>query len=603
MKVKGLNYQSSYLITSLSLDKDLSDFNREVIGNLNLYYDNHLDILSAECADKKIIMLGYCFDIRNGEKNQEKILLDLVNSNNLHEELDYINGRYIFILVTGENQYIYSDALQLKPLVYHAESKSFASHDTLLNHVLSKYNYKITRSSAYKNNSLDYTQYNEIKKYNPSLYTDFKSFEFIRFYPRTKLETKDVKEVFNEIKPYLDETIKYMRNIDRDIFVTVTGGIDSRVSASLTRDFSNEVEYLTYTKKREKLDTKLKKLVYRNDEAITSEMKNYLGWNHSIIDLDDFQPSKDETNVYLKKFNSKHAYSLINYYRDYKKYYKALHIKSTGFGMGKADFPSYLDNSKDTFEFYEKCIHGVPSSFKKASDYNDKLKAFFERNKMFEGHLMERHYYDIFHLESRMGNWHSSLTLETDPETDELIIFNSRKLIDLIMQPSIENRREYKLYKTIINHYWPVLLRFGINKRSVSNNDELYSKNTLEFEEINLIALNKVEFIKEKQNILIKPKTEGIRNFELYSFAVMSSKNEDKKVILRSFYKNKKAKDKIKVIVKQGITINTYDILDLTNGIELDITSDGTTVSVFYDYSYTRPSWVNAGRLSVELCD
>src|SRR5699024_6119730 len=164
------------------------------------------------------------------------------------------------------------------------------------------------------------------------------------------------------------------------------------------------------------------------------------GWNHTFIDLDDYKPSKEEVSNYLKTFNSRHAYSLINYYRNHKKYHKALHIKSTGFGMGKADFSKDLDDEQDTYEFYEKCFHGLQAGFKNRLDYKDKVQEYLNRNLMYEGFTNGRHFYDLFHIESRMANWHSSLTLETDPETEEFILFNSRKLIDLIMEPSIKER-------------------------------------------------------------------------------------------------------------------------------------------------------------------
>lgn len=600
MEIHDLQYKSAYVMTKLNLDSTIFNFSKLEIGKMNLYYDEHLDIKSYEKEASSIYLLGYCYDIRDGLKQEENILKELLNSSKLHDDLDYIGGRYILILNTGENQFIYSDPLQVKPLVYHAESESLASHDTLLNYILTEHNYEITKPSGYKNNSLDYTQFVEIKKYNPSLYTDFKNFEFIRFYPRTQLETRNVEDVFTEMKPYLDEVIKYLRSLNQTIFVTVTGGIDSRVSASLTRDFSNQLEYLTYTKKRETLDTPLKKLVYRNDEAITAEMKKYLGWNHTIIDLDDYKPSQSEVNTYLKKFNSRHAYSLINYYRDHKKYYKALHIKSTAFGMGKADFSKELDNKEDTHEFYEKCLYGLPRGFKQQPDYNEKIKDFFSRNLMHEGYPMGRHFYDLFYLESRMGNWHSSLTLETDPETDEFILINTRKFIDLIMSPSIDDRRQHKLYKTIINHYWPVLLKFDINKLPKNDKYQLYDATKVELQEIAVLGLNKVSIEKEGNGVIVKPKTKQIYDFEMYTFAITSKTDDNKKIRITSFYKNIKAKDKIKVLIKQAMFVETYDILELNNGIEVDISSGNATISIYYSYNFDKQSWVNAGRLKVE---
>src|SRR5699024_2569006 len=382
--------------------------------------------------------------------------------------------------------------------------------------------------------------------------------------------------------------------LNQTIFVTVTGGIDSRVSASLTRDFSNQLEYLTYTKKRETLDTPLKKLVYRNDEAITAEMKKYLGWNHTIIDLDDYKPSQSEVNTYLKKFNSRHAYSLINYYRNHKNYYKALHIKSTAFGMGKADFSKDLDIKEDTHEFYEKCLYGFQAGFKERKDYNQKIQEFFDRNLMTEGYPLGRHYYDLFYLESRMANWHSSLTLETDPETEEFILINSRKFIDFIMQPPINQRREYKLYKTIINYYWPVLLKFGINK--LENNIE--NKNSQQLSDVRISDFNKISLTKDNEKIIAKPSVKEINNLEFYTFGITGKAGS--KVKIRSYYQNEKARNKIKVIIKEDMDITTYDILDLNDGLILELSKKGISISIVYNYDYKKSSWLHACRLTVE---
>lgn len=594
MKIEGLNYYSSYIITEHSFDNVLEDFKKISLNKLNIYYDKNIEVTTAVENNDRLTLIGYCFDIRDSSKNQNIVLTSLLMAGNLHEELDYINGRYILILTRSDNHYIYSDALQLRPLVYHKESGSLASHDSLLNNVLKKTKYNISSPSLGKNNSLDYTQYNEIYKYNPNLYLNYNEFKFIRFYPRREIENKASEQVFLEIKPYLDQISRYLMNVKNNVFLTITGGIDSRVSASLTRDFSNKIEYLTYTKQKEKLDTPLKKLVYRNDESITSEMKRYLGWNHRIIDLDDYKPTKEEISDYLKVFNSRHAYSLINYYRYYRGYYKALHIKSTGFGMGKADFPKNLDEKTDTFEFYEKCLDGLKSGFKNRRDYKKKVKEYFKRNKVLEGFTYGRHYHDLFHLESRMGNWHSTLTLETDPETEEFIIMNSRKLIDLIMQPSINERRNHELYKIIINYYWPVLLKFGVNK--IEENIE--HKKTLGLPNIKVLEINKVQLNIQDNAILAIPDVKIISNLEMHTFGITGKVGT--KLIIRSYYKNEKGRNKIKVIVKEGMEINIYDILDINNGLSLEVSEKGVSISIVYNHDYTQSSWIHAGRLTIE---
>lgn len=40
-------------------------------------------------------------------------------------------------------------------------------------------------------------------------------------------------------------------------------------------------------------------------------------------------------------------------------------------------------------------------------------------------------------------------------------------------------------------------------------------------------------------------------------------------------------KDKIKVLIKQTMSVETYDILELNNGIEVDISSGNATISIY----------------------
>src|SRR5699024_1291065 len=108
MEIHDLQYKSAYVMTKLNIDSTIFNFSKLEIGKMNLYYDEHLDIKSYEKEASSIYLLGYCYDIRDGLKQEENILKELLNSSKLHDDLDYIGGRYILILNTGENQFIYS---------------------------------------------------------------------------------------------------------------------------------------------------------------------------------------------------------------------------------------------------------------------------------------------------------------------------------------------------------------------------------------------------------------------------------------------------------------------------------------------------------------
>jgi hypothetical protein len=606
MKFKAFQFNSSYLITEINCDQILGEYNKISLKDINLYYDKNVSITKFKNnnSEKYIVLLGYCFDIRNSSKSTTEILANLINTSSLYDELDYINGRYNLIIYDGKNHFIYSDASQLLPLVYHKESKSLSSHDRLLKNILETLGCHFNKRSNSKHTELDHTRYKEIFKFNPSLQLKYEDFSFKRFYPRTELTKKNYKDIFEELKPYLDQSIKYLENLDKKVIVTVTGGIDSRVSAALTRDFSNKVEYLTYTKPIKDIHNDKAKEIYKIDEEITRDMKNYLGWDHRIINLDNYILDKSEFNAKNKMLNSQHSYPLANYYTQ-RNYHKVIHVKSTVFSIGKADFSKRVNQNEDTFSFYKMCLHALPKNFKKKENFNDIVAEYFNRNNIFEGVTLGRHFFDLYHLESRMGNWHSTLTLETDPETDEFIFTNARKILDLIQQPSVNDRRNLKLYKLIIDSYWPVLLSFGINKpreRGKQDNNNIIEE-SIDFNNIRIVNLNKIRFAKNNDVIAIRPDTQYIKRYDQYSFVLMNLSNSTKTVCLSSLYSNKNARNKIKILIRDGDHYQLYDILDLNDGLSIDLNQNPMTINLYYNKDYNKKSWINAGKLNVKIID
>lgn len=610
MFIENCDVKSSYILTPLKLDSELDDFIKIEMNDYNIYCSKENKLQNYEYEGTQICLIGYIFDIRNANSSSESIIYNLVEAEDFYDELSYLNGRYNILIQTENGCYIYSDASQLRPLVYHMESKSLASHDEVLKLVLEKQGYKFAKRPLSNHNEFDLTRYEEIFKYNPSLELNLDSFSFKRIYPRHELRNKTADESFKELKPYLDETIKYLERQKDKIILTITAGIDSRVSAALTKSFKDNVEYLTYTKPLDTLNNKTAERIYKIDEKITRDFKENLGWNHSIINLSDYDVSKEQKTYNNKFFNSRHAFSLAEYYK-FKKYKNILHIKSTVFGMGKGDFSSSLDFQEETLDFYKECIHGISEKFKSSYDLDEEIKNYFKRNIVEEGITKERHYFDLFHLESRMGNWHSSLTLETDPETEEFIFTNCRKIIDIIQQPSVDERRNHRLFKLIINHYWPILLFFGINKsknRDLIQLDEVH-ENHQELQKTEEAQRSSVK-VTGRNNILISNTKDGyievkpslvdqkISSNELYSFDIKNLNERDSQILVKSEYKNR---GKIFLMIREDGEYKIFDIVDLNEGTKMFINDSIISIDIFYDKDYIRSSWQKAGIIKISV--
>lgn len=156
MYLNDFKYPGGYLITPA--DVGVSDENKIIsIGAYKLHYDEHVYVEQYVDEESSITLIGYCFDIRDGGKNQQDILKSLLQAEDIAEELEHLNGRYFIIINNDSKLMLYSDASQLQPLVYHEASKTLASHDHMLSMHLSKLGIKTTKYDSQRHAELDYT--------------------------------------------------------------------------------------------------------------------------------------------------------------------------------------------------------------------------------------------------------------------------------------------------------------------------------------------------------------------------------------------------------------------------------------------------------------
>lgn len=600
MNYKGNAYPHSFILCKDNIViENLSDFEEVKLFEYSLFHSESYSVTLIDKGNVKHMLLGYSLDIRNSKNSDEDILEILHQSDSVIKELEYIAGRYIYIKAVSNEMYVYSDASQLLPLVFNKEAQILSSHDNLLAEILTDNRYKVTRRALEVHNELDFTRFAEIQKFNPSMRLRTKDFTYRRIYPRTQLATESVDIVYKRMKPYLTEMINWLKKNTQPKFLTVTGGIDSRVSAALSKEIEG-IEYLTYFMPDNYIRSSLAKAIYATDKNITTQMKDNLQWNHEIIDLTEIPLSKDELKFYEQYYNSKHGYRLDKYYREHKNYYKALHIKSTVFGMGKADFPASLDAKASSSDYYRRSVHGISKQFEEHYDIEGEIDKYFERNLVEPSVTKGRHYFDLYHLESRMGNWHSSLTLETDPETEEFIFTNSRKLIDLIQLPPIAERRDFSLYKKIINQHWPLLLFFGIN-----TDENLYEQNSKltvnKLKNIIVYGDRSLKINKQKNMMTILPADHHINLKQNYYCVVENNSKDTHAVTLRSDYDKESARGSIRVVLRYNNKVEEYDIVDLNNGINISEYGKSVHINILFNKEYDSESWRKAATLKIDI--
>lgn len=576
------------------------------INDWTFFYSEDLDVTVHEKGDNSIVVLGYMLDIRNGGLTTEKIAEKLVQTNNIDNELDYINGRYVVIINKNDNLYTYTDASALMPINYSQTDKVISSHDILIKKILEHNGKTIKQVQEELLGSFDFTRYQEIFKFNPSLKLNLKDNTFERYYPIKEIERKSIEDILKELDLYFGEMIKWLKKWNNNIILTLTGGYDSRVSMALTNELSDRIEYITYLHPNLNRLSETARKIYEMDLFITDELSKNFRINHTQVNLADYNLEENERENYKKTLQSAHSFPLIDYFKNDRKFEKALHIKSTVFGMGKSDFPLNKNHNPETYKEMNEFIHGVSDAALKLPHYKNILKAYYERNLQSEKVGKGRHFFEIFHLESRMGNWHSNVTQETDPELLEFIFVNARRILDLLQSPTIQERRDKVLYKNIINKYWPALLFVGFNEKAFNldynklgiNTTKYYNGLTI-YEYSNLLITEK-----DKNMVEIKPDKEEVGPEFQYVFKAKNKTNYSQELKIKSLFNKENARQYIYVsIIKLNEkSLVAMDIVDLFKGTNITLEPfEEFMIEINYNHRFDKLSWQQAGRLQISI--
>lgn len=602
--VNNIGTSYSYVLVHQSLQADnIDQGSKFTIGEYNLYCSGNLDVTVIEQNGTQLVALGYMLDIRDGDLTDKEILKSLSVSNDIDRELDYFNGRYVIIINENDNTAVYTDASALMPINYAENHRVIASHDVLIEEILKLNNIEVKPLREELKGSFDFTRYENIFKFNPSLKLNLNTWEFIRYYPHNEIVHKSIDFVTKELEVYFDEMIKWLKNWDNKIILTLTGGYDSRVSMALTNSFSEKVEYITYLHPNMSRLSERAQEIYDIDMYVTNSIGTNLNVNHTMVDLADYNLKGEERKNALKSLQTAHSFSLIDYFRNERKFNKDLHIKSTVYGMGKSDFPLKKNHNPETYEEMSEFIHGVSKDAVKLPDYNNTIKEYYKRNLHNEGVGKGRHYFEIFHLESRMGNWHSNVTQETDPELLDFIFVNTRRIIDLLQSPSIQERKDKVLYKTLIDKYWPALLFIGVNEKTINVD---YDKIGLNNEYINGLKIYELNNLQLEQNedtmCTIKPDSESVGPQNQYVFKAKNNTHQSKILNLKSLFNKENGRKyiNVKIMKLDNKTFKSIDIVDLFDGYDVTLEPfQELMIRIDYNHAFDKESWQQAGRIQI----
>jgi hypothetical protein len=443
------------------------------IGNYRLFYDP-VQLIGSDTTDENmVVILGMALNPFDGIDDSNEIARKLLDCKNVSEIkfLEYLNqlsGRFLVISKRSENIEIFNDACGTRTVFYdkYDMQTMVSSHATLIANLM---NYQISDEANYFFYNKNYKK--TLMKKLPGIMSPYEGVYILTPNTKLKLPERRIERIFpykenptvenyDELEKEVAELMRLqinMLNARTKIAMSLTAGMDSRVTLAATRELSGEIVYFTYLTKNERhiLDVKTAKEICDDFHLIHRVYE----WDKSFA-----AGQEDFKYIWLKNLGIERGIMWLNkiYADSYPK--DRIHIRSNIAEIAKADsnvFKSGNLSDRQLAFIYtttpmnkdEKVIRKF-SEFMRTADFNEKS-------------LLNYDYRDMFEWEFNMCQWHSWILMESDMSHDTFLIYNNREILRKMLSLPYNERLNKKIFIGIIKRLWPELLDYPVNGKMV----------------------------------------------------------------------------------------------------------------------------------------
>ncbi|WP_462420198.1 hypothetical protein [Salinicoccus sp. Marseille-QA3877] len=462
-------YPFGYIFSEDKLSKYPSHYTENIIANDYYYYvdkDINYDI-SIKDGDFLIIHGDY---VHIGISNDIPIndLADILlnsfinNRNEFLNTLDFIGGRFTIIVKSFNNVYLYPDATNGRSN-YFLENRILASSHAKL--IADTLDIKKEKKESVFGNVLLETPYENIKSSLPNHYVNLNTSDVTRFFPRENNPYTQMSEEkkLRLVEQFWKKQIDYYAKTSSDIIFSITGGLDSRFSLSLSKEHMHELKFFTYVLTNKIDNSTPRSKMLSKDYGVVSQILADISLQHKFFYLDDnpIVLTNEEKKILSKNTISPHKPQLTKYvYNEFGK--NLLHIRGNLLEIGQV----YLHRRKKVISNLDEAKKAYIKAYKpqtKDVNYLESLYDSFSKDVKFLEKPYDYHVVDMIYWELRMGRWICEVSNNHDSVFRTINPFNHRALICLSLSFNYEERRDGYMFKEIINRNFSILNFYGIN--------------------------------------------------------------------------------------------------------------------------------------------
>jgi hypothetical protein len=432
------------------------------------YLCAHKELQVTQLCKKgfNITLLGFALNPYFTEDNEVEILERLISTSadvdQLLKSTDDLAGRWVLFVEKDGHRVVYLDCSGLRPIYYARDASEKLWIAAQPKFLVEKIGFHVSREAIDFMQSDGYTDrlepwfpgdatpYSEVKRLITNHVLDLDTGTQSRFWPYKPVEKVKVKVAVKKGSEILCGILAAAHKRYK-LGLPLTGGNDSRVLLSVSKDFAEEI--FIYT------------LVYydlteeNNEIAIPMKLCSDLGLDYRPIHCFE-KPDEHFTKIYLENVDNAHEAWVDIVYGLYNQYPRErMALKGSSSEICRC---VYYKNGVHPFQL-------SPAEVRKILKMGDSFLAKDAMNRWHEDvYQLERYGYrilDFLYWEHRLNSWQSMSQMEFDLAQDELTPFSHRGMVQIFFGVPLKYRiaPDFNLYRMIMRENWPAMLEYPFN--------------------------------------------------------------------------------------------------------------------------------------------
>lgn len=437
------------------------------LGAYTLGWDQRTPSASAAKGSRSVFLIGRAFHLGLNTSSLREIARHLLNTRQASREaynraLYDLAGRYIVIDHSADGTFLQTDASGMRTAYYATAGGTVSSHAALTAQLVgdkrassfgSSTWFKGTKAATHPGRS---TEYEAVSMLTPNTELDVSAAKINRVGPFPRGPELTAEQAASEIVPLLQRQLEALVAEGRPL-VSLTAGLDSRTTLAVTYPVRDKVTYFSYVTRRPGRES-----ASEPDMEFARDLCAEHGLKHEIVTVDTILAKGDLHSVMRENSTRMHAPSIAAAYREQLPF-DSLHIRSNIYEIGRSFFrkanPGKVLKPLTADEFAKKVARNqdhesYPESIEAFKDWLD-VTGFSE----VEGYDP----YDLYYWEFRMGRWLPAAMVESDIAHDTYTVVNCRRILELFLSVSEEDRLSAKVFDAIIALTWPELFSYPVN--------------------------------------------------------------------------------------------------------------------------------------------